>query len=176
MPPVTVRRLRTALAGVAGAAAVATVCALAAAHPVAGAAKDAVQARVGPGGLTQEQADRLKQRIDAGGPWMHGLGGPAGRAGRRVVQTVAGAVGATPQDVHAQLKAGRSLAEIGAARGKSQADLKNALLDPARQRLATAVAQGKVTRARADTLLERAGSRLDALLTRKRAGAGAGGG
>jgi hypothetical protein len=64
-----------------------------------------------------------------------------------------------------QLKAqlpGTSLAKLAEKQGKSAADLEAAMVAPGKARLARAVADGKVTQARADT----AAARLDKLADR----------
>jgi hypothetical protein len=57
---------------------------------------------------------------------------------------------------------GNSLAGLAEKQGKSVADLKAAMVAPAKARLAKAVADGRITQARADL----AGRRLDALADR----------
>jgi hypothetical protein len=50
---------------------------------------------------------------------------------------------------------GNSLAGLAEKQGKKVADLKNAMLAPAKERLAKAVSNGRITQARADEVLEK---------------------
>ena len=63
----------------------------------------------------------------AGGPLGAGLG-YAGLPGPKVVQAVASYLGLSQDDLVSQLRAGKSLAAIAAAQGKTVAGLKNAIL------------------------------------------------
>ena len=143
------------------------------------AAKDAINARVASGALTREQADRLILRLEQRGPgllerlgdWRRRAEAKARRQAlapmRAVVEVVASTSGQTADQVREQLRAGKSLAEIGAAAGKTQAQLRDAVLAAARQRADQAVADGTLTRQQADRLLERLSSSVDRILTHK---------
>jgi hypothetical protein len=77
-------------------------------------------------------------------------------------------IGLTPQALRSELKAGKSLADVAAAHGKTAAGLKAALLKPFQARLDKAVAAGRITSAQADSRLERLSARLDRLITKTR--------
>jgi polyhydroxyalkanoate synthesis regulator phasin len=143
------------------------------------AAKDAVQRRVAEGKLTPEQAGRLIERIEQHGvallprllaPQRHerhdARAEVKGLALSQVVRVVADATGLTPRQVLDELRAGKTLAQIGQEHGKSQADLKAALLAALKQRLDEAVSRGRITAEQATRLLDQASQRIDGLLTR----------
>jgi hypothetical protein len=144
-------------------------------------AKENVRARVADGKLTQSQADRLIERLEQGGPWLFGrLAGAEARDRirerarerlghvqplRHTIDVVATTTGLTVQQVQEQLRAGQTLAEIGAGRGKTQAQLRDAIVAATSARADAAVANGRLTRQQADRLLERLPERVDRLLT-----------
>jgi hypothetical protein len=150
-------------------------------NALAGAEKDAIQQRVQDGTLTQDQANRLTQRIDQGGPFLlpgaglparigPGQPAPVGRPGLGrdvVVNAVASATGYTAQEVRDQLSQGKSLVDVGASKGKTQADLKTAIQTALRQRLDARVAAGTITQDQANRIFDRASAGLDRLLTNR---------
>lgn len=69
-----------------------------------------------------------------------------------------------PEELAAQLEAGATLAEIAAAAGSTAGELVAALLEPLRQRLDEAVADGHLDEARAARMLEQAEERLSRLV------------
>ena len=83
-----------------------------------------------------------------------------------MLRAAAAFLGLDRQQLREQLP-GHSLADLAAAQGKSEPDLETAMLAPARARLAKAVAAGNVTRARADTLLDRLEKLASRLATRQ---------
>ena len=62
-------------------------------------------------------------------------------------------LGITPQELRSELRAGKSLAQIARAHGKTVEGLVDAVVAPARARLDAAVANGHLTRQRADEIL-----------------------
>ena len=142
------------------------------------AAVDQVEAALDEGTITQEQADELKQRIESGDAPILGLGfgrgfghGPGfghGR-GRHVLgghlDAAAEYLGLTEDVLRGRLADGKTLAQIAQAEGKSVDGLKQALVADAKQRLAEAVKDGKLTEARAAEFLEGYSERVDALVT-----------
>lgn len=126
------------------------------------AAQDAQLDRaVEAGEITRAQADRIKaERARSGrvlgGPGRH-RGGPGGRrgfGGRPIMAELAEALGISEAKLHEQLHAGRSIADIAEAEGKSLDGVKSAVRAAARARLDKAVADGRLTRAQADARLE----------------------
>jgi hypothetical protein len=123
-----------------------------------------VDAAVKAGKLTPEQAAKLKQRIAAG----PGLGFGARKAfaqrqkafrGRiakaRAHAPVATYLGMTHEQLRAELRSGKSLAQIAKEKGKSVDGLVAAMLAPVKARLAKAVEHGRLTKTRADAILAR---------------------
>ncbi|MEO6798265.1 MAG: hypothetical protein ABI401_06240 [Candidatus Dormibacter sp.] len=117
------------------------------------------------GKITQAQADAMKARINAG----NGLGAvrsfPGGRLGadRTVLRDVmtaelnaaAGALHLSASDLQAQLKAGKTLADLEAAGKVSDTTVKAAMKAAARGVLDKAVKAGTMTQAQADAILAR---------------------
>jgi hypothetical protein len=137
-----------------------------------------IDARVAAGQLTQAQADMLKQRIaNADGLGLGARGALAKKAKAfkqrlvarsKALGPVASLLKTTREELRAELKAGKSLAEIAAAKGVSRADLVAAMVAPAKERLAKAVAAGKLTQTRADELTKRLTERVSKLVDAKR--------
>jgi hypothetical protein len=109
-------------------------------------AKDQVAARLAAGTITQAQADALNARIDAGGTTpgglgLFGLGGPGfghGGAGgpHGVALSVAATyLGLTTDALDTSLDAGKTLAAIATAQGKTAAGLEAALVADAKTKL-----------------------------------------
>jgi hypothetical protein len=132
-----------------------------------------IDAAVAAGKLTQEQADALKERIQAGdvplvgGP-LFGHHGPGfgGHHGLRAggLDAAASYLGLTGEELHDQLESGKTLAEVATAEGKSVDGLKQAMLDAAKQELDAAVGEGKLTEEQADQLLANLEERIDDLV------------
>jgi ribosomal protein L10 len=131
------------------------------------AAKTKLDALVAAGKLTQAQETtllgKLQARIEAAVSKAH----PAVRAAASKlfaagVNAAAGYLGVTPGQLRAELKSGRTLAQIAnATPGKSADGLVQALVAAAKARLDAAVAAGKITAAQESQAL----SRLTTLVT-----------
>jgi len=135
---------------------------------------DQVDAALKEGKITQAQADQLKARIqsDEFPPFAGPLFGPRfghfhrGRAplfGEKL-SAAAEYLGLTQAELRTKLSAGRSLADIAKARGKSVDGLKQAILDEAAKKLDQLVEDGELTRAEADEMLARMKSHIDDLV------------
>lgn len=121
---------------------------------------------VADGRITEEQADRIRERIEAGElPFGPGHG-PGGRHGVPVIEGTADYLGVTPAELLEELKGGKSLAEVAEANGKTVDGLVQALLDDAKTHLDQAVEDGRLTREQADEALERLENRLPDLVER----------
>src|SRR6476659_9530516 len=108
-----------------------------------------VDAAVAAGRLTREQGDALKTRIEAedyplvggfgpglghrGGPGMHGFGH---------LDAAVTYLGTTEAELRAQLAAGKSLADVAKAKGKSVDGLVSALVADEKKELDAAVKAG----------------------------------
>lgn len=122
-----------------------------------------VDEAVADGRLTQEQGTALKARITSGeypllglrgrGPdGHHGLGPGIGiGAGLEAAATF---LGLTDAELRAQLEDGKTLAEAARAEGKSVAGLVDTLVADATTKLAGAVADGRLSDAQRDRILE----------------------
>ena len=126
-----------------------------------------VDERVAAGDLTEEEAARIRERIESGeGPLFGGGKRPGHGPGRgmQVVQQVAELLGMTPQEVIEAKHAGQSLAQIAEANGVSAAELAAFLLSQIEEHIAEALAAGKIDQARADEVLQNAPERIDRLI------------
>ena len=126
------------------------------------------------GRLTEEQAAELKERLKDGtlplfgGRGHHGHG--FGLHGPELFGAAATFLGVTEAELRTQLEAGKSLADVAAAEGKSAAGLKAALVDAVEERLAEAVEAGRLTDAQRDEALDRFKERLDDFVAREGVG------
>ncbi len=124
-----------------------------------------IDAAVQSGKLTPEQGAKLKERLaNAKGLGLrlrgrlamkhprlvHGIHARAHRLG-----AVAKYLDMTPQELRSELRSGKSLAQIATAHGKTVDGLVDALVAPAKARLDKAVEKGRLTRERADQILQR---------------------
>jgi polyhydroxyalkanoate synthesis regulator phasin len=121
---------------------------------------------VDEGRLTEEQAQRLKERLDQAprlfGPFGFGFGGPGPWHGPwrshfgsfATLDTAASYLGLTESELRAKLADGKSLADVAAEEGKSVEGLVQALIKASTERIDEAVANGKLTKAQADALKE----------------------
>lgn len=132
------------------------------------AGKQTADEAVNNGDITQEQADRLKKRIDEGPNGcfaMQGWGGMmhrqfsgrfAGQAmigGDSVIEAITSKLGITVDDLKAQLREGKSLTDLLTEKGISDEDLRAAVVEAIRPRLEQAVADGRLTQEQADSIV-----------------------
>jgi hypothetical protein len=150
------------------------------------AAKARVDQAVADGRLTRAQGDEIKQRIEQGGgaPFLGpGKGGPGpgapgfGPGGPGFdhgggpfggLDAAASYLGLSEDKLFEQLRAGKSLADVAKAQGKSVDGLKSALSDAAGKRLDEAVKDKHLTQAQADRIKQKLDSHLDDLIAGKR--------
>ena len=117
--------------------------------------KNRVDEAVENGRLTEEQGEKLKERIDSGEtPLLFPGFGPPGQFEHRVggLDAAATYLGLTETELHEGLEDGKTLAEIARAEGKSVDGLVDAMVAEAETRLDEAVEDGRLTRARANDL------------------------
>lgn len=150
--------------------------------------KELVAQALQAGRITQEQANRLNQRIDRsnGLPFRPGVVGPGLGAKALGVKrapaaraTFGGAelaqfLGMTPQALNAELRSGKSLAQVAQAQGKPVDQLKSFMRDQAKARLDAQVAAGRITQAQADAALQKLTDNLDQVVNRMHPARGAG--
>jgi hypothetical protein len=148
---------------------------------------DQLKAAVAAGKLTQAQANEIKQRMkkEGVGPLGEGLLLPRLQGGERFffkgaapplggpmlggpmlggLDAVTKYLGMTPGQLRDQLVAGKSLAQVAQARGKSVAGLKAAIIGALRSRLDQAVTAKKLTSGQEQMILSKLSARLDAVL------------
>ncbi len=119
-----------------------------------------VDEAVADGRLTQEQGAALKARITSGEYPLLGLrgrgpgGGHHGHGPGARLDAAATFLGLTEAELRTQLEDGKTLAEIAKAEGKSVAGLVDSLVAAATAKLAEAVADGRLTDAQRDRILE----------------------
>lgn len=144
------------------------------------AALDQVDAALGAGRITQEQADAQKARINSGQYPLSGQGfgqrppgrGPFGRnagPGRGFglggyLQTAAAYLGLAEQDLIQKLRDGQSLAQIATAQSKSTDGLEQAIVAAAKTQLDNAVAANRITAGQEKTILDRLQTTVDRIV------------
>src|SRR6266852_8589245 len=129
------------------------------------------------GRITQQQADAMKARINAGQGLGFGFG--AGRHGgfkadmtlMRNLKTAelnaaASALHMSPADLQSALRSGKSLTDVETQQKVSDSAVKAAMKNAAKGVLDNAVKAGTITQAQADAILSRVGSGLPGLKSR----------
>ncbi len=150
---------------------------------------DVLAGLVTDGTLTQEQADKVAAAFEAaraehGGPGRggpgedgHGRGGPGGGGhgprGARI-EAVATALGLTPEELRAEVTAGKTIAEVATANGVAVQSVIDALVTDAKDHIAQAVTDGKLTQAEADTKLAEVEQRITDMVNNPLPARGAG--
>jgi hypothetical protein len=134
-----------------------------------GASLDTVDEKVASGEITEDQAARMRERIEAGdfgfgpgGPHRgHEEHGPGLGADRG---ELAAFLGIDEEALHDALQSGQTLAQVAEANGKSRDDLKAFLRQQAADALNQAVTDGELTQDQADQKLAGLDANLDALI------------
>lgn len=115
------------------------------------------------GWLTQDQADRMRDRMEQApgmGPWGMKGGGRHGRGmegwGTNLVSIAAEELGMDQADLVAELQAGRSIADVASEKGVDPQAIADAYLAQLGERLSQAVENGRITQDQADSMLEQA--------------------
>lgn len=129
------------------------------------AAKQTLDQMVKDGQITQQQADKMLQRMQQcpslGICPCKGMGGGKDGCLRGNGEELAEILGMSLADLKAQLASGKKLSEIAQAQGISPEQLKQKLLDQAKTRLAEAVEAGKITQQQAEEILNRLSQQED---------------
>jgi hypothetical protein len=117
------------------------------------------------GQLTQAQGDRIKQRIQSGqgpGPFFGfprgaRFGNPALQKSLRTAEldAIAGSLGMSTPDLQAQLRSGKTLADLEQQKGVSDTAVRTAAHDAAKKVLDPAVTNRTITQSQEDTILQR---------------------
>ena len=116
---------------------------------------DRVDAAVAAGRISKAEGDALKQRINSDDyPLFLGPHRGFGHFGFFSGGTAAAAyLGLTEAQLHSELEAGKTLAQVAQAHGKSVAGLIDALVADAKKHLDEAVAAGRLTQAQENEML-----------------------
>ena len=132
--------------------------------------KNRIDEAVDEGRLTEDQADELKERIDADEyPLLFGRGGHGGRGpGHRhvrfdILETAASYLGMTEAELREALR-DSTLAEIAKEKGKTAAGLVQQLVATQTKRIDDAVADGRLTDEQAAELKADLDERVEALV------------
>lgn len=144
---------------------------------------DQIEEALAEGDITEEQAQRLRERIeefdfDGGRPFGFGFkfGGGDGIAGCARGLVLGGVLpfadgrlaeflGMTPEELRDALREdGATLAKVAEANGATRDELKAFLLGGVRERLDEAVAEGDITQEQADRCLERFDAGVERLM------------
>jgi hypothetical protein len=115
------------------------------------------------GWLTEDQAERMQERMDPGFG-MRGMGkgfivprrGFMGCGGDSLIGMIAEELDMSMQDLFAELQDGKSLAEVASENGVDVQAIADAYLAQLEENLTQAVADGKITQNQADWMLEQA--------------------
>jgi hypothetical protein len=116
--------------------------------------------------LTQEQADRLSERLDAvpkGGRLDWGLPmsrGLRGMHGESFYSVAAEKLGMELSDLMAEFQDGKSIADVAAEKGVDTQEIAEAYLAQYEEKLADAVADEDITQKQADLMLENMGEQV----------------
>ena len=117
--------------------------------------KSALSGLVTNGTLTQAQADKVAGTLDSQRP-MGGMGGPGGRLGgigmTQTHDAAAKALGMTADELYTAVQGGKSLADVAKDQKVSVDAVVKAMVTAAESQLATAVKDGTMTQAQADTM------------------------
>jgi polyhydroxyalkanoate synthesis regulator phasin len=140
---------------------------------------DALATKLGVSSATLQQ-DIAQVRQDQGLPANGGFpgrgpGGPRGGFGPFNAQVVATTLGITPQQLRTEL-AGKSLAQVAQAHGKTGADVATALKDDANKRIDDEVSSGRITADQGNQRKTAIGTRIDQLVNQVMPAGGPAGG
>ena len=123
---------------------------------------ETIDEQVAGGQLTQDQADRLKERGFQLAPMLGPRGGRVG--GAHLMESAATVLGISADDLMTQLRDGKSLADVAGAQGISVDKLKADLLAQVKTELDTLVSDGKITQSQADDIYSRTESNIDKIV------------
>jgi len=136
-----------------------------------------VDEAIGAGRLTPEEGAKIKERIAS----SEGLGFGAlhrrhdkmrhergGGIRGNIIGTAAEAIGVSKEELGAELRAGKSIAEVASEHGVGLDAVKAAIVDATKTKLDAAVAAGKIDQANADERLQKLADKLDELLNKKK--------
>ena len=131
--------------------------------------KEIIDEGLAEGRFSPGQAERLRERIDAGGVLPlgqrpHYRERPCQQLGRLVVGSAATVFGMTGEQLVAELQNDKTLAQVAEELGIDVEVFKVDLLDQIDQNLGTAVAEGKLTQAQADAIFHEIKEYIDRIV------------
>jgi transcriptional regulator with XRE-family HTH domain len=129
---------------------------------------ETIDEAVAQGRLTEEQAERLKERAEEGGFRLPGLLLAAKRhvgPDFYVIEAARQVLDITRDDLSEQAKDGKSLAEIAAAQGMSVENFQAVLLAKVKAQLDDQVAAGDLTQEHADRIFQAAEDNIDQIVS-----------
>lgn len=137
---------------------------------------DRLNAAVKAGQLTQAQANRIERRLEqrGGPPLLFGRGGRlhlharAAMLGPGTLGAAANYLGLREVQLLNDLRAGKSMAQVATAQGKSLAGLEQAIISSDKARLDRLVASGLITKAQEQRILNALSARVGRLVNRTR--------
>ncbi len=112
---------------------------------------DTLAPLVANGTISQGQADAVIAALEAAKPAHDHRGGPGRGPGN--LETAAGAIGVTVDELRTALQGGQSLAEVAQSKGVDLEAVVSALVADKQARIAEKVASGDITQAEADEKL-----------------------
>jgi hypothetical protein len=131
---------------------------------------DRIDAAVAAGRITKSEGDALKQRIESGDVPL--FAGPHRSFGHVAffggLDAAASYLGLTQAQLHSELESGKTLAQVAQAQGKSVSGLVDALVAQAKERLDSAVAAGRLTKAQETEMLNGLRDRITNLVNSPR--------
>jgi hypothetical protein len=128
---------------------------------------EVVDEALAEGWLTEDQAERMQERMDQG-PGARGMGkgfmgphgGVMGRGGDSLIGMVAEELDLSVQELFSELQDGKSIADVAGEKGVDVESIADAYLAQLEENLTQAVAEGKITQNQADWKLEQAQERV----------------
>lgn len=126
-----------------------------------------IDERLAAGTITAEQAQRARDRVNAGQgacAWIGQRAAAKATVGRAELRAVAQKLGITERELVREVRGGKSLAQVAQAHDVSRDQLKATMRDTFKTELGRAVAAGKLTQDRADKALAAFDARLDTII------------
>lgn len=132
---------------------------------------------VDEGWLTEEQAEQKRERMAEGFPGRGGKGLRDRHPGAvfHGMEIVAEQLDMTRQELMAEVRDGKSIADLAAEKGVDTQAIVDAIIADTQEHLNEAVADGRLTQERADWMLEQARENVPEMLERSFEGAPGGG-
>ena len=132
--------------------------------------QETVDERVAQGSLTPEQGERLKERIEQGGPLRPGAlhrmrKAVCERGGKLLLGSAATVLDMEPKELLSEMRGGNTLAQVAEEQGMPVDELAAALLDQTGEKLDALVAEGKLTEQQASAISERMENNVDRIVS-----------